>query len=394
MTPVAAERVAEFVATVGDCITAYTLTRLRLGGYRGTDVDLKSVEGKLASIRGTVHLSLTYRYARRDVTRNLDQEAALHWLKHAAGTEFVSARLESVGFDLILERQGQKVRLTRTEVPDRTLPELAHDRSKPRPIEARGQAWLTALGLTDQDGRVTKAGQGKYRQINRMVEILAPLIPAQPADRPLRIADMGAGKGYLTFALYDYLVERGRLVEVLAIEERSDLVVKGNDTAERSGFDGMMFRQGRIAETEVGPVDMVIALHACDTATDDAIFRGVSAGARVIAVAPCCHKQVRRDMDLAAAATALHPMSRHGIFAERQAEMVTDALRALLVEEQGYKARVFEFVADAHTPKNVLIVAERDGRAQRHARKQIDDLKAMFGLKTHYLEQLLTRPAA
>ncbi len=133
----------------------------------------------------------------------------------------------------------------------------------------------------------------------------------------------------------------------------------------------------------------MIALHACDTATDDAIYKGILAGARLIAVAPCCHKQVRREMERGTAADTLSPLLRHGIFRERQAEMLTDTLRALLLERHGYKTRVFEFVSDAHTPKNNLIVAEKDTRAGKQADAQIADLKAMFGIGEHYLERLL-----
>ena len=138
--------------------------------------------------------------------------------------------------------------------------------------------------------------------------------------------------------------------------------------------------------------DAVIALHACDTATDDAIYQGIRAGAALIAVAPCCHKQIRRQMEAGQPATQLDVLLRHGIFLERQAEMVTDTLRALLLELSGYRVKVFEFVSDAHTPKNNLIVAEKDGRAGRDREavlRQIAEVKAMFGVEKHYLEGLL-----
>jgi hypothetical protein len=173
---------------------------------------------------------------------------------------------------------------------------------------------------------------------------------------------------------------------------RDKLVADGNATAAASGFSGLSFVPGTILDYDAGGADAVIALHACDTATDDAIFKGITAGAALIAVAPCCHKQIRRQMEAGTPAATLGTMLRHGIFLERQAEMVTDTLRALLLELNGYRTKVFEFVSDAHTPKNNLIVAEKDGRFGRDREAvlhQIAELKTMFGIERHYLEDLL-----
>jgi hypothetical protein len=204
---------------------------------------------------------------------------------------------------------------------------------------------------------------------------------------------MGAGKGYLDFALYDYLANvASRPAEIIGVELRDKLVEDGNATAVASGFQGLGFVPGTILDYDATGADAVIALHACDTATDDAIFKGISAGAALIAVAPCCHKQIRRQMESGKPAEQLNVLLRHGIFLERQAEMVTDTLRALLLELSGYRVKVFEFVSDAHTPKNNLIVAEKDGRAGRDRAavlKQIAETKAMFGIERHYLEDLL-----
>jgi SAM-dependent methyltransferase len=214
------------------------------------------------------------------------------------------------------------------------------------------------------------------------------LIQAIKADRP-RIVDMGAGKGYLDFALYDYL---GGKADIIGVELRDKLVEDGNTTANASGFQGLSFVPGSILDYDATGADAVIALHACDTATDDAIYQGIKAGASLIAVAPCCHKQIRRQMEAGKPAAQLDVLLRHGIFLERQAEMVTDTLRALLLELSGYRVKVFEFVSDAHTPKNNLVVAEKDGRAGRDRDallKRIAEIKALFGVERHYLEGLL-----
>jgi len=268
----------------------------------------------------------------------------------------------------------------------------SHDRAKNRPLAGSDKPYLHALGITGKDGQVRHDAQDKFRQINKMVEIFAPLIQAIKAEKP-RIVDMGAGKGYLDFALYDYLANvANRPAEIIGVELRDKLVSDGNATAAASGFDGLGFVPGTILDYDATGADAVIALHACDTATDDAIYRGIGAGAALIAVAPCCHKQIRRQMEAGKAADPLGVLLRHGIFLERQAEMVTDTLRALLLELSGYRVKVFEFVSDAHTPKNNLIVAEKDGRMGRDREavlRQIAETKALFGVEKHYLEGLL-----
>ena len=295
-------------------------------------------------------------------------------------------------FDMMFERNGAKIRLKRTEVEGRTAPSTDHNRAKNRPLSETDKPWLKALGLAGKNGAIRNDAQDKFRQINKMVEIFAPLVAAIKAEQPL-IVDMGAGKGYLDFALYDYLATVAkRPVRIVGVELREQLVSDGNATAKASGFAGLSFEAGTIMEYDASGADAVIALHACDTATDDAIFKGIRAGAALIAVAPCCHKQIRRQMEAGQPDAQLEPLLRHGIFVERQAEMVTDTLRALLLELNGYKTKVFEFVSDAHTPKNNLIVAEKDGRAGRDREavlKQIADIKVMFGIEQHYLEGLL-----
>jgi SAM-dependent methyltransferase len=237
---------------------------------------------------------------------------------------------------------------------------------------------------------VLKSAQDKYRQINSFIEILSSHLDKLPDGRPIRVIDMGSGKGYLTFALYDYLVsELGREARVTGVELRPELVAQCNQVARDSGLTGLDFEAGSIASFDCGAADAVIALHACDTATDDAIAKGIAAQAQLIVVAPCCHKQIRREIEAQGPAGDFDFMLKHGIFVERQAEMVTDAIRALVLEHFGYTAKVFDFVPDAHTPKNVLIVGDRrpDGRGDRHALERLNQAKRLFGVAEHYLER-------
>lgn len=385
-----AARIEEFLGAVKTAFAEGALIRLKLGGYHGAEADLRGVEIKKITVKGGEKFSFTYRYKTRDIIKNFIQPEAIGLLRKGLAEEFRSARLEATGFDLSFERNGEKVRLKRVEAEGRQAPPTGHDRAKNRPLAGSDKPWLQALGLVGKDGAVRNDAQDKFRQINKMVEIFAPLIQALKEKNP-RILDMGAGKGYLDFALYDYLsTVAQRPVDIVGVEMRKGLVEEGNRIAAASGFSGLRFAEGTILDFDAGGADAVIALHACDTATDDAIYQGIKAGAQLIAVAPCCHKQVRRQMEAGSADGRLDFLLRHGTFMEKQAEMVTDGLRALLLEASGYRTKVFEFVSDAHTPKNNLIVAQRGGAGSREAAlARIAEVKALFGIERHYLEGLL-----
>ncbi|WP_210321342.1 class I SAM-dependent methyltransferase [Devosia beringensis] len=392
MTAPAPDRIEELLNATKTAFIAGSLVRLKLGGYHGAEPDLKGIEIKKITVKGGDRFSFTYRYKTRDIIKNFIQPEALALLRTGLKDEFSMAQLATTGFDMVLERNGLKIRLKRTEVEGREAPSTEHNRAKNRPLNGSDKPWLKALGIAGKDGVVRSDAQDKFRQINKMVEIFAPLIQALKAEQPL-IVDMGAGKGYLDFALYDYLsTVAKRPVGVVGVEMREQLVADGNATAQQSGFDGLSFQTGTILDFDATGADAVIALHACDTATDDAIFKGISAGAVLIAVAPCCHKQIRRQMEAGKPDAQLDFLLRHGTFLEKQAEMVTDGLRALLLELNGYRTKVFEFVSDAHTPKNNLIVAEKDDRVGRDREailRQIAAIKALFGIEEHYLEGLL-----
>jgi len=226
----------------------------------------------------------------------------------------------------------------------------------------------------------------------------------------LRIVDMGSGKGYLTFALYDYLTKssppyeggvaealRGqggslRTLQIKGIEQRKDLVASCNDIARASGFDGLNFLRGNIADTDLADIDILITLHACDTATDDALFKGIGANAEIIVAAPCCHREIKKQMKPPELLTGI---LKHPVMLERTAETVTDGIRSMLLESKGYKTKMFEFVATEHTPKNNLLVATRVGSP--HVNKgsfddkiaQIEAIKAEFGIRHQRLAELL-----
>lgn len=385
----APDRIAEFVEALSASFADGSLLKLKCGGYNGAEPDLKSFEARKIAIKAGERLSFVFRYKTRDITKNLSIEEASAYLAEELGTTWRSAQLETTNFDIKFERQGDKTFFKRRAVTGREAASASHDRTKNRPLTETGKPWLHALGITGKDGTVRADAQDKFRQINKMVEIFAPLIQGLKSPRP-RILDMGAGKGYLDFALYDYLSGQGKSAEIIGVELRPQLVTDGNANAKASGFDDLRFEAGTILDYDASGADAVIALHACDTATDDAIFQGIRAGADLIAVAPCCHKQIRREIEAGTSDARLDFLLRHGTFLEKQSEMVTDGLRSLLLEASGYRTKVFEFVSDAHTPKNNLIVAQKGKAPSREATlSRIAEVKAMFGIRQHYLEGLL-----
>ena len=370
--------------------------KLTLAKYRGADAGLENVYVRPVSLKKGERLSFLYRYATRDEVKNLTHEESTRALRSMLGAEFLSAHLFTSGEDLRLDfnRKG----LTRLARNAPTFKEgvpqaQGHERKKRRAIEAAGNVYLRELGVTNERGEVRPAMGDKFRQINRFVEILAGLHASSPLARArdLSVVDVGSGKGYLTFAVYDYLNNSaGVRAEVTGVEARAQLVELCNEVARRAGFDGLRFKTGLVKEVSVERADVLIALHACDTATDDAIYKGVAAGASLIITAPCCHKELRPQMRSPA---ALRGILRHGILLEREAEALTDSLRALLLEAAGYSVKVFEFVSTEHTRKNTMIAATlraKDAEGERErALREYRELKEFYGVREQQLERLL-----
>ena len=252
-------------------------------------------------------------------------------------------------------------------------------------------SYFHLLGISSAEGKIRKDGQSKFRQINKFIETIKSLDIKSLHEAPFTIYDMGSGKGYLSFALYDYLVNiRHISTQLTGIEIREDLVGKCNDIAQQCQFSGLNFLPGFIEATTVNKTDMLIALHACDTATDDAIAKGVKAGAKYIICSPCCHKQIRPQLK---PENGLAHITQYGILKERYAEMLTDTIRALILESQGYKTKIMEYVSTEHTPKNLLIIAvKRDQINDSHrlsALNKIAEIKSLSGIEKHHLESLL-----
>lgn len=356
---------------------------------------LKNVYLRPVELKKGLHIAFNYRFNTRDEVKNFTLDEAIGVLEKLLGTAFLNADLLTPERDFSLQFDSKGGARFLEKKPSQKTPVIVpatHDRLKNRLLDASAP-WLHLLGITNTKGEVLAAHQDKWRQINKYLETIESLLQDQELPGSAQIADMGSGKGYLTFALYDFLTnQKGLTPQVTGIELRPALVDLCNNVAQQVDFKGLKFVAQDIADYAAGGLDMLIALHACDTATDLALAVGIRQKAKIIVVAPCCHKQIRREMQ---AKNELTPLMRYGILEERQAELVTDGIRALLLEAEGYHTKVFEFVSTAHTAKNVMITATLDGRRLNQRRAdalaQVAALKSGFGIGEHWLEKLLAK---
>ena len=253
---------------------------------------------------------------------------------------------------------------------------LSHNRKKKYILEEGIPVpFLIDLGVMTQNGNIVNAHYDKFRQINRFLEYIEDILPSLPTDRELRILDFGCGKSYLTFAIYYYLkVLKGYPVRITGLDLKEDVIRHCNELAVKYGYDKLEFLCGDIAYYDgCSQVDMVVTLHACDTATDYALAKDVGWGAKVILSVPCCqhelNKQIKNDL--------LSPVLHYGILKERMAALMTDGLRAQILEANGYRTQILEFIDMAHTPKNLLIRAVYNGHCADN-KDQINELLAAF----------------
>jgi tRNA A58 N-methylase Trm61 len=381
-----------FLQKISEGFNQDQLIKITLGNKREKTADLKNVFIKPVKIKNAAKLSFTYRNPTQDIFKNYDVKESLILIEKMLQTDFFNADLFTSANDIHLSIDKNELVKIITKPATLTIKTgmQLHDKQKNRIVDSATAVYLKALGITTAERAVKKDMQDKFKQINRYVEIIEGIIKDIDFGNNITVADMGSGKGYLTFALYDYLTNTlKKEATITGIELRDDLVKKCNHIANNAGYGKLKFEKGTIQDAAIPTIDMLIALHACDTATDDAIYKGIQANAKVIICAPCCHKQIRRQM---APENELKNITKHGILLERQAEIVTDSIRALILEAHGYKTKVFEFIATAHTPKNVLIVGTKTNRNETEKQASLDKvagLKKLFNIKNHYLETLL-----
>lgn len=371
----------EFLSRVSEIDLDTQAMSLQMSKKMRKSSELRSINARRVLIKGKELLSVVYRYNTKDVTKNYTLkdfvELCNDWLENHFYNAILS--VENMEYRLLSNKKNATLKKS---VSDTALNiSSSHDHQKNRLIP-EDTPFLTSLGISSEKGRVYQSSQRKFRQINKFVEILDNLCSGKSINT---IADMGCGKGYLSFAAYSHLSNENPDISLTGYELRSQLVTDINRIAQKHNLKGLSFEVGDISQIEISKTDMVIALHACDIATDMAIAKGIEAEAKLIVVSPCCHKQIRKAMK---GNVHLDSTLSHGIMKERLAEWITDAIRVLLLEHKGYKTRIIEFISSEHTSKNLLITAEKSA-PRLDAMKEVEAIKSTYGIEEHYLEKLL-----
>lgn len=314
---------------------------------------------------------------------NLSGEELLEELLHEMQGNFRQLAAESLDGSLtVLVSKKGKVTAKYKENQKNAVkmrPELYHNRVKQYILkEGIPVPFLVDLGIQTREGAIVRAKYDKFKQINRYLEFVEDVLPVLKGEGAIHIIDFGCGKSYLTFALYYYLHELQKLdVMITGLDLKTDVIHNCNRLVQSYGYDRLQFVQGDIKNfTGSDQVDMVVTLHACDTATDYAIEKAVGWGAKVIFTVPCCQHEVNGQIQN----KLLHPVLKYGLLKERLSAILTDAIRTNLLEEAGYDTQVLEFIEMEHTPKNILIRAVR--RQEKREDSGISELTAALGVET------------
>ena len=341
--------------------------------------DAVKIKIRPIALKGRILFQVTRTVGAKEMHENLEAEAAAELLDKVTGTLFkqieITGKKGSItvltgkkGTVTVKERaakvagsseSGMKVNgetggMKPAGSESGEMPGASHNRIKNYCLpEGEPVPFLVELGVMTAAGKVVAAKYDKFRQINRYLEFVADIVPQLPTDREISIIDFGCGKSYLTFALYYYLHEKlGFPVRITGLDLKEDVIAHCNELAEKFGYEGLSFLHGNIADyTGTDSVDMVVTLHACDTATDFALEKAVKWGAKVIFCVPCCQHELNRQIKC----DTLAPIFKYGLLKERMAALITDGLRANMLEEAGYRTQILEFIDMEHTPKNILI---------------------------------------
>ena len=321
--------------------------------------------------------------------RNLNPEAAGEILA-VVMERFGQMQLETVSQDctVLISKKG-KVTIRRKQKKIRaTAADLSHNRKKRYILEEGVKVpFLQDLGVMTQDGKIVHTRFDKFRQINRFLEFIEDILPQLDRGRELTILDFGCGKSYLTFAMYYYLHELKKYdIRIIGLDLKSEVIRHCNELAEKYGYEKLQFLEGDIADYEgVNRVDMVVTLHACNTATDYALAKAVGWNAKVILSVPCCQHEINEQFEAGETPEVLATVMEYGLLRERFAALVTDGLRAKYLESEGYETQVLEFIDMEHTPKNILLRAVRrgktDGAIEAESRKKLEECEAFLNIQ-------------
>ena len=384
---------ASFLALLRQHADHNSLVKLILSKNRGADKTLVRITVRPILLKEQAHLSFVYTHQTRDITKNWLIAAGIEEVGNLLDHDFKAANLFTLQQEIQVDisKKGKfSLRSKQRSQPVTEQTDLAHNKQKQRYVDL-SRPYLSALGVTDKEHKLIPAMSRKWKQINKFIEVFSQALEQTDLkpQQALQVVDFGSGKGYLTFAIHDYLREQLHSEsQVTGVELRAELADLCNQAAQSLAHGGLNFVCGDVKTHAPAQTDVMIALHACDVATDYAIHYGIRANAAIIMCSPCCHKQIRPQLQSPA---LLQPMLQYGVHLGQQAEMLTDSLRALFLEACGYQTKVFEFISLEHTNKNKMILATRRKHPvdNQQVLRQIDQIKQFYGIKEHCLETLL-----
>ena len=365
------------------------------GGQKGTSLDWVKVLVRPVQIKREINLQFSYFDEKKDITKNYSFEEAAAYVDELLALPFRNIFVEDSkgSLQINISKKGKTlVNETRTSA-SLPVPDLTHDRQKSRLLTAENAApFLRAVGIMTDDGRIRADMQRKFKQINEFLRLVDETDTFKDfKEKPIHVVDFGCGNAYLTFAIYYYLRELLNLdAHVIGVDIKADLIERHRDKAEALGWDQLTFHTGPISGFQLNVIpDVVLALHACDTATDDALAQGIRWNSKLIVCAPCCQHELQEQMSHIPMPTQLLPIFHHGILFERMGDILTDTFRATILRIMGYRTDVTQFVPIEHTAKNLMIRAVKTS-SPGNARwvEEYRNLKAFWQV-TPYLERLL-----
>ena len=364
-----------------------SLVRVVLSGRRrNMQTAHERIDMRPVSIKDSIAIQVSHSDGRQMTTKNYE-----------AGQAPFNELLRSGYANILLEQTHQSISVRITKKGEALVhrestereQELAHDRTKSRLLDP-SDPYLIAIGISDSQGNLKASKSDKYKQVEEFLRLLTPTLTgaikaghiAQPSDaKPLTIVDLGCGHAYLTFAAHQYLRSQGMVVKVIGIDVRTAARDRNNEIAQQLGISSTIeFRAEEIADTTLASADIAIALHACDTATDDAIAWAINSDAKLALIAPCCHHDIQAQMHEAPGPWSI--ITRNGIMKERLGDLLTDGLRMQIMKLRGYRVEAIEFIGGEHTPRNLMIRAVKTGAGADASEKQkYDEMLALWKVK-------------
>ena len=328
--------------------------------------EINKVKVRPIMLKDTLVFQATETVGAQVFHQNYDKNELISKIENYMESSFrqMEATCTQMQATVLVSKKG-KVTIKKKNIKTENKVDLSHNKAKKYILqEGTLVPFLVDLGVQTKEGKIVRSNYDKFRQINRYLEFIADIMPILPTDRCINIIDFGCGKSYLTFALYYYMkILCKRDIQVIGLDLKEKVIEDCNVLAKRYGYDSLKFVTGDVSTyTGEGNVDMVVTLHACDTATDYALEKAVKWGAKVIFSVPCCQHEVNMQISN----EQLQPMLKYGLIKERVSALLTDAIRANLLEEQGYQVQVMEFIDMEHTPKNILLraVKEKEGKGK------------------------------